>query len=119
MNRIEKEPVLHVNFYRTESGKEPVRDWLKSLTKEDKKKIGEDIKTVQFSWPQGMPLIRSLGKELYEVRSSSINRISRVIFTVEDRRMILLHGFIKKSQKTPLKDLEIARKRLATLKDDK
>ena len=107
MNPIQKTPILNVNFYRSDSGKEPVRDWLKSLSKEEKKKIGEDIKIAQFSWPMGMPLIKMLRKGLYEIRSSLGNKISRVIFTVEDRRMILLHGFIKKSQKTPLKDLEL------------
>jgi len=100
----------------SDSGKEPVRDWLKSLSNEDKKVIGEDIKTAQFGWPIGMPLIRPLGKGLYEVRSTLRNRIARVIFTVENKRMILLHGFIKKDQKTPKMDLDLALKRFSNLK---
>lgn len=116
MNEEKREPILGVNFYRSDSGKEPVRDWLKSLSREDKKIIGEDIKTAQFGWPVGMPLIRGFGKGLYEVRSTLANRIARVIFTVEDNKMILLHGFIKKEQKTPKNDLELALKRLAKIK---
>lgn len=117
MKEKKRGPILDINFYKSGSGKEPVRDWLKSLTKEDKKIIGEDIKTAQFGWPIGMPLIKALGKGIYEVRSSLKNRISRVIFTVECGRMILLHGFIKKDQKTPKKDLALALKRLSNVKD--
>lgn len=116
MNVQKREPILSVNFYRSDSGKEAVREWLKSLSREDKKIIGEDIKTAQFGWPIGMPLIKALGKGLYEVRSTLKNKIARVIFTVESGRMILLHGFIKKDQKTPKKDLELASKRLSRVK---
>ncbi|GAB4443849.1 MAG: type II toxin-antitoxin system RelE/ParE family toxin [Anaerolineae bacterium] len=96
---------LRVVFYKTEPGKEPVRDWLKSLSTNEKKIIGQDIKTVQFGWPLGMPVVRKLERDLWEVRSRLPNRIARVIFTVEDGIMVLLHGFIKKSQKTPGSDL--------------
>ena len=116
MNERKREPILNVNFYRSDSGKEPVREWLKSLSREDKKIIGEDIKTAQFGWPVGMPLIRPLEKGLYEVRSTLKNRIARVIFTVDGGRMMLLHGFIKKDQKIPKKDFDLALKRLAKLK---
>ncbi|GMA14372.1 type II toxin-antitoxin system RelE/ParE family toxin [Deinococcus metallilatus] len=85
---------------------------MKSLTREDRKSIGEDIKTAQFGWPIGMPLIRKLEKGLWEVRTTLEDGIARVIFTVVGNRMILLHGFVKKSQKTPKNDLETARKRL-------
>lgn len=116
MSEQKREPILNVNFFRSDSGKEPAREWLKSLSREDKKTIGEDIKTAQFGWPIGMPLIRPLEKGLYEVRSALKNRIARVIFTVEGGRMMLLHGFIKKDQKTPKKDLELALKRVSKLK---
>src|SRR3990170_4614206 len=96
------EPVLYVVFYRTEAGNEPVREWLKSLQREERKTIGEDIKTAQFGWPLGMPLIRKLQPGLWEVRSRISQGISRVIFTVEGQTMVLLHGFIKKAQKTPV-----------------
>ncbi len=103
---------LPAYFYRSETGREPVREWLKSLGPEDRKVIGEDIKEVEFSWPIGIPLVRSLGRELWEVRSSlRQGRIARVIFCVEHQRMVLLHGFVKKSRKTPQRDIELALKR--------
>jgi len=76
------EPRLKVVFYKLQTGKEPVRDWLKTLPLQDKKSIGEDIKTVQFGWPLGMPLVRKLEPGLWEVRSSISNGIARVFFTV-------------------------------------
>lgn len=107
---------IHAIFFRTEAGNEPVRDWLKSLTPiEDRKQIGIDIKTVEFGWPIGMPTCRPLGNGLYEVRSTlSSQRIARVLFYIDAKaRMVLLHGFIKKSQKTPQSDLDLARKNKA------
>jgi len=97
-------------FYRTEAGGEPVREWLKSLAKGDKRAIGEDIKTVEFGWPVGMPLTRPLGGGLHEVRTRlKGNRIARVLFYVDkQQRMVLLHAFIKKTRKTPDEDLTLA-----------
>jgi phage-related protein len=89
-----------------------MREWLKGLEPEDRKVIGEDIKDVEFSWPIGMPLVRSLGRELWEVRSSLLGgRIARVVFCIERERMVLLHGFIKKTRKTPQHDIDLALKR--------
>ena len=86
--------------------------WLKGLDLEDRKGIGEDVKDVEFSWPIGMPLVRSLGNELWEVRSSlQRGRIARVIFCVEQGSMVLLHAFMKKSQKTPQREIDLALKR--------
>lgn len=104
---------VRVVFFRTEAGGEPVREWLKSLPyDEDRKRIGADIKTVEFGWPLGMPVCRPLGDGIYEARTHlTHNRIARVLFYVDRRkRMILLHGFIKKTQKTPDEDLELARR---------
>jgi phage-related protein len=99
-------------FYQTETGVEPVRDWLKALVKADKKVIGEDIKTVQFGWPLGMPLVDNLGHGLWEVRSKlSGGRIARIVFFMDDNTMILVNGFIKKTQRTPKSELDLARKR--------
>jgi len=106
---------LTVVFFKTELGSEPVREWLKSLTRTDRKAIGEDIKTVQFTWPIGMPLVRKLDSALWEVRSRINNGIARVIFTVQGHHLVLIHGFVKKSQKTPLVDLRTARQRLRQL----
>lgn len=103
---------LQVAFYKTDSGEEPVRKWLQNLPKKDKKAIGEEIKTVQFGWPIGMPIVRKLDKDLWEVRVSLAGRIARILFTVIGNTMVLLHGFIKKSKKTPVNDLKIAKQRL-------
>lgn len=108
-------PTLNVVFYRTDAGNEPVREWLKDLRHEDRKIIGEDIKTAQFGWPLGMPLIRKLERGIWEVCSNINQGIARILFTVEDNTMVLLHGFVKKTQKTPPQDLETARRRLASL----
>jgi len=103
---------LTVRFYRSHTGTEPVRRWLKSLSVEQKKAIGEDIKTVQFGWPLGMPLVEKLSPHLWEVRTKFSQGISRVLFTVDGDLMVLLHGFIKKSQKIPKQELSTAKTRL-------
>jgi len=106
-------PQKHIEaiFYRTESGGEPVRDWLRTLRKEERKRIGQDIMTVEFGWPVGMPVSRPLGQGLHEVRTDLPgNKIARVLFYIDRlNRMVLLHGFIKKTAKTPEDDLELAR----------
>jgi len=106
------EPILRVVFFRTDSGREPVREWLLELDTEDRKTIGEDVKLVQFRWPLGMPLVRKLESDLWEVRSNLRGgRVARVCFAVKGSELALLHGFIKKAQKTPRRDLELARER--------
>jgi phage-related protein len=105
-------PILRVVFFRTSAGREPVRDWLFELDKDDRKQVGEDIKLVQFGWPLGMPLVRKLEVDLWEVRHSLRGgRIARVLFTVSSGEMALRHGFVKKSEKTPLRDLALGRER--------
>lgn len=106
---------MDVVFYRTESGGEPVRDWLKSLTKAEKRIIGGDIKTVQYGWPLGMPVVRKLEQGLWEIRSRLNKHIARILFMVQGNTMILLHGFIKKSQKIAKADLVVARQRKTEL----
>jgi phage-related protein len=110
---------LQVVFYKTSSGSEPVRDWLRSLPVDAKRIIGEDIKTVQYGYPLGMPLVRKVEPDLFEVRSHLSRQIARVLFTVDDDVMILLHGFIKKTQKSPLDDLRLARARLTQLRGER
>ena len=112
---MQAEPIIDVAFFRTESGTEPVRDWLKTLSTADKRAIGGDLKTVQYGWPIGMPVVRKLEPGLWEVRSRLDQRIARILFTVRDCRMVLLHGFIKKSEKTPTDDLALARRRRTQL----
>ena len=110
------DPILDVRFYASELGAEPVRDWLKQLAAADRRRIGEDIKTVQFGWPLGMPVVRNLGGGLWEVRTRLENRIARVLFALEGSTLVLLHGFIKKSQATPQADLDLAKDRLKQLR---
>jgi phage-related protein len=113
--------ILPATFYRTASGTEPVRDWLKALSRDDKRIAGQDIATVEFGWPVGMPHCRSLTSRrgLWEVRSSLTgNRISRVLFCIYREQMVLLHSFIKKTQHTPDADLDLAMKRMKELDRD-
>lgn len=103
---------IPVVFYRTRSGGEVVLDWLRSLDEKDRNAVGQDLMRVQYRWPVGMPLCRAMGNGLWEVRSALPSKtIARVLFCIEDDRILVLHGFIKKSQKTPDSDLELARKR--------
>ncbi len=106
------EPILNVIFFRADSGQAPVQQWLRGLEKADRKAIGEDIRLVQFGWPLGMPLVRKMEDQLWEIRSHlRKRRIARILFSIRDNKMLLLHGFIKKSQKTPQRDLNVARNR--------
>lgn len=105
---------LPAYFYRTASGREPVREWLKSLNQEDRRRVGIDIMTVEFGWPVGMPVCKPLGEELWEIRTElPQGRIARVLFCIHEGKMVLLHGFIKETEKIPKRELEIARKRKA------
>lgn len=102
---------LPVIFFRTASGNEPVREWLKRLPSDERRLIGEDLQVLQYRWPLGMPLVDSLGDGLWEVRSRLPTRIARTLFFVHHEEIILLHGFIKKTQKTPTEDRALALKR--------
>jgi phage-related protein len=113
---MQRQPLLDARFFKTEAGTEPVRDWLRTLSATDRKTIGEDIKTVQFGWPLGMPLVDHLGSDIWEVRSKLESRIARTLFATEGSTMILLHSFIKKQQKTPKPDLDLAKDRLKLLR---
>jgi phage-related protein len=120
MKQIDSNEIrLTVKFYRTVSGNEPVREWLLACSQSDKRTVGTDIRTIQYRWPLGMPLVRKMGKDLWEVRSHLENGISRVLFTVDGNQIVLLHGFVKKSVKTPRSDLQIAKARLAELQESK
>lgn len=99
-------------FYATAAGRKPVREWLLSLSKDDRRIIGKDIQRVEFGWPIGMPYCRSLAHGLWEVRSDlSGNRTARTIFCITRGELVLLHGFIKKTRTTPAQDLALAFKR--------
>ncbi len=108
-DRPRKVPVV---FYRTPAGTEVVRNWLRGLEDHDRNAVGQDLMRVQFRWPVGMPLCRAMGDGLWELRSDlPSNRIARVLFSVQQGRILVLHGFIKKTRKTPDEDLALARKR--------
>lgn len=110
---------LRARFFESDTGNIPVRDWLLALSEEDRKAIGDDIRTAEFGWPVGMPLCRQIRgrKGLWEVRSTlKDGRIARVFFCAHDGAMVLLHGFIKKTQKTPDREIDLAEKRMRGLK---
>jgi phage-related protein len=104
-----------VRFYETPSGRPVILEWLRSFDKPDRAILGFDLKRVQFGFPMGLPLCRSLGGGLWEVRSSlSGNREVLMVFfhETQQKMLVVVHGFIKKSQKTPQADIEIASRRM-------
>jgi len=107
-----KEP-LQVAFFETESGNQPVWDFILQRPREDRKEIGADVFTVQKRFPLGFPLVEKLAADLWEVRSHLPDGICRIFFTVHKQTLVLLHGFIKKSQKIPAKELKTAKDRLS------
>src|SRR6202790_5553198 len=116
-----KRKILRAIFYRTAPGSEPVRDWLEGLSRDDKRIVGQDIATVEFGGPIGMPHCRSLAprRGSWEVRSALTgNRIGRVLFFIHEGQMVLLHGFIKKTQQTPDQELDLAVKRKKEIEND-
>ncbi|HET9184355.1 MAG TPA: type II toxin-antitoxin system RelE/ParE family toxin [Candidatus Angelobacter sp.] len=110
-------PAVPVRFYRTAAGAEPAREWLRNLNREDRHNIGLDLMRVQYGWPIGMPLVRSLKGGLWEVRCTlPSQRIARVLLCFHRGALIVLHGFIKKTQKTASADLALARRRMKEVK---
>ena len=108
---------LDAVFFRTRNDNEPVREWLKGLTKEQRRTLGEDIAYVQFKWPIGKPRVDHLRGAIWEVRSTLGNRIARTLFAVVGGQMVLLHGFIKKTQRTSNDDIKLAEKRFKEWQD--
>ena len=103
---------LSAKFYRSSSGNEPVREWLRALEPEHRQTIGEDIAYVQYKWPIGKPKVDHLRGDVWEIRSKIGNRIARVLFAVESQELVLLHAFIKKTQRTDPDDIDLALRRL-------
>jgi phage-related protein len=104
---------IPVRFYRTAAGREPVLEWLRGLDKEDRRAIGLDLMRMQFGWPIGMPLVRSLKDGIWEVRSTlPSRRIARLMLCFHDNKIVVLHGFIKKTRRTPPEDIAVARQRM-------
>lgn len=112
--KTQKTPLV---FYRSSSGTEPVRDWLKALDTPDRLAVGQDLMRAQWRWPVGMPLCRAMGQGLWEVRTTlPSSRIARILLCLDDGVLVALHGFVKKTQKTPDEELALARKRQKELK---
>lgn len=104
-------------FFRSSSGREPVRDWLKTLDAPDRLAIGQDLMRAQWRWPVGMPLCRAMGQGLWEIRTELPgNRIARVLLCLDEGVLVALHAFIKKTQKTLDNELALARKRQKELR---
>jgi len=110
---MNREIPLKVLFFETANGNQPVRDFIISLSRNDKKEVGADIFAVQEGFPIGLPLCRKLEKDIWEIRSTITDGICRILFSIDNDTMVLLHGFIKKTQKTPPDELKTARNRLA------
>jgi phage-related protein len=99
-------------FFRTPSGSEPVREWLKELPEGERRAIGKDLLRAQWRWPVGMPLCRAMGDGLWEIRTDlPTKRTARVLLSLYREHLVGLHGFIKKARTTPEEDLALARKR--------
>jgi phage-related protein len=113
VKRLAPFPVV---FWKSANGNEPVREFLKQQPRPDRMRLGEDLRKLQFGWPIGMPLVRSMGGGIWELRSSlPSKREVRVLFVAVEDVLVLLHAFVKKSQKTPAPDLNAARQRLKEL----
>ena len=113
----EEKKGFDVVFFETENGKQPVREFIKNLSKEDQKEVESDIRAVQDKFPIGLPLVKKLKPKLWEIRSTTKDGINRVFFTFFNKKIILLHAFVKKVQKTPLKEIDVAIERLKDFKN--
>jgi phage-related protein len=113
---MKRQEPLEVVFFESEAGNQPVKEFLMSRTKGDRKEIGADIYKVQAGFPLGLPLVRKEDVDLWEVRSTIPDGVCRILFTVTKTEMVLIHGFVKKTQKTPLNELEVAKNRLKEFK---
>lgn len=115
---IDRSKKITGRFYELARGRRPVRDWLLELSRDDRRIVGRDIQKVEFGWPLGMPYCRPLGHGLWEVRSDLTGgRIARVIFCIVGGEMILLHGFEKKTQRTPQPDIALALRRMKEIEE--
>ena len=115
---LHSKPPLQASFYRSKSGRELVREWLDKLSNQDKKRVGRDLRRLQMQWPIGMPLVRKIEKDLWEIRTHLATGLARTLFTISQNRVILLHGFIKKTAKLPLVELDTARRRHAAFRSE-
>jgi phage-related protein len=115
---IDRLQPMPVSFWRSSLGREPVRDWLRELNKAERAAIGDVLRMLQFGWPIGMPLVRKLVDQIWELRSSIPgNREVRLLFATDGSQIVVLSAFIKKTQKTPKNEIDLARRRLKELRE--
>lgn len=112
---MQKPKKVSAEFYRTDKGEEPVRSFLKALPKSHMKAIGADIRTLEYGWPIGMPVCKHLDDGIWEVRTSVETLIYRVLFCLHEQHLVLLNAFLKKTQKTPKRELDLAIERRTKL----
>ena len=108
-----------IEFYKTENDKSPVEEWLESIPELALAKIVRNMQLLrEFNLTLKEPYIKPLGDKLYEIRAKDPHGIYRVIyFAYTDKRFMMLHGFTKKTQKTPPKELKLAKKRMEEITD--
>ncbi|MCM1322230.1 MAG: type II toxin-antitoxin system RelE/ParE family toxin [Bacteroides sp.] len=114
---MERSEPLKAAFFKTEKDNQPCRDFILSLSQDDKREVGAKIFEVQKGFPMGLPLVRKIGADLWEIRTDISDGICRIFFTIMNETMILLHGFVKKSQKIPQNELKAAESRLKQFKE--
>ena len=100
---MERDHPLTTAFFQTEQGNQPCRDFILSLSRDDKREVGAKIFEVQKGFPLGLPLVRKMETDLWEIRVNITDGICRIFFTIAENIMILLHGFVKKISKNPAK----------------
>jgi phage-related protein len=106
--------MFQVTFYETEGGNEVVQDFLRKLPRDDRKTIGEDLATLQYGYPMGMPLCKPLRSQIWELRSSlPSKREARLLYFFDSasQQIIVVHAFIKTTRTTPKSDIDLAEKR--------
>ena len=116
LGRQKNAPRLECAFFKKKSGTEPVREWLRGLGRPVRLAVGSDIERVQWRWPVSKPLVGSFGQGLYEVRTWVGGNVYRVFFFIEGSDMVILHAFMKKTERTPDSEIAMARKRLRQVK---
>ena len=116
-NAVNRHMPLKVVFYKTKMNNQPCRDFLLELDRDERREVGVDIFSVQKGFPLGLPLCRKIENDLWEIRTKVSDGICRVFFTIDNNNLVLLHGFRKKSQRTPLSELKTVRDRLNDYKE--
>jgi len=109
---------LEAKFFQTSSGAEPTRTFLKKLSKKDRAQVGAIIRKLQEDHQLEHPHGKNLGQGLWEIRTTTASGKVRVFYCFAGKEfVVLLHAILKKTQKTPKKDLDLAQKRKKIVED--